>query len=50
MHRARNLNGRTEPVPSPNGNGHAPTAVKDADPDGTEPAEVGASTDGEPES
>jgi RNA polymerase subunit RPABC4/transcription elongation factor Spt4 len=50
MHRARNLNGRTEPGPSPNGNGHAPTAVKDAESDESEPAEVGASSNGEPES
>ena len=50
MHRARNMNGRTEPVPSPNGNGHAPTAVKDAEPEETEAVEVGTSSNGESES
>ncbi len=50
MHRARNLNGRTEPVHSPNGNGHGPAASKDEEPSQAEPAEVGVSANGETES
>ena len=48
MHRARSLNGRTEP--SPNGNGHGPTAGADSEPAQAESTEVGASAKGESDS
>jgi hypothetical protein len=42
MHRARNLNGRAEPMPHTNGNGHGPSVGEEVASDGGETAEVGA--------